>query len=103
MGLTFLLNAAFLLPLTVGALVVAVGALGFRARRRHGFGPLAVGLAAALFLIVGKFVLGLDAITYGGMGLLIGASLWNAWPKKQAPSELVQMHVSHNPLKQEGE
>ena len=103
MGLAFLLNAAYLLPLTVGALVVAVGALGFRARRRHGFGPLAVGLAAALLLIVGKFVLGFDAITYGGMGLLIGASLWNAWPKKQAPADLVQIDVSRNPLEQERE
>ena len=103
MGLAFLLDATYLLPLTVGALVIAVGALGFRARQRNGYGPLAMGFAAAVLLVVGKFVLGLDAITYGGTGLLIVASVWNSWPKKQTQSHLVQIDVSRNSPKQVGE
>ncbi len=103
MGLAFLLDATYLLPLTFGALAVAVGSLGFRARQRYGYGPLAMGFVAAVLLVVGKFVLGLDAITYGGIGLLIVASVWNSWPKKQMQSDSVQIDVSRNPLKQEGE
>jgi hypothetical protein len=34
MGLAFLLQTAYLLPLTVITLLLAVGALGFRAARR---------------------------------------------------------------------
>ncbi len=103
MGLAFLLNTAYLLPLTIGALVIAVSALGFRASRRHGYGPLAVGFVAAVLLIVGKFVVGSEAISYGGIGLLIVSSAWNSWPKKQMQSDSVQIDVSRNPLKQEGE
>jgi len=50
MGLTFLLDTAYLLPLTILFLVVSVGALGFRAQRRRGFGPFLVGTGAGALL-----------------------------------------------------
>ena len=103
LGLAFLLDATYLLPLTVGGLVVAVGSLGFRARQRHGYGPLAMGFVAAVLLVVGRFVLVLDAITYGGIGLLVVGSVWNSWPRRQVESGLVQIDVSRNPLTQGGE
>jgi hypothetical protein len=81
-GLGFLMKTAYLLPLTVGFLIVAVGALGFRARNRHGFGPFATGVVAALIVIVGKFQFESDPAMYGGIALLIAAAVWNTWPKR---------------------
>jgi glutaredoxin 3 len=81
MGLAFLLQTAYLLPLTVVTLMLAVFALGFRAERRRGYGPLAAGIVAAVLVIVGKFAWESDGMTYGGIVLLVGSSVWNSWPK----------------------
>lgn len=82
-GLGFLTQTRYLLPFTVAFLVVAVAALGFRARNRHGFGPFAAGLVAALIVIFGKFHFNSDPAMYGGIALLIGASVWNTWPSRK--------------------
>lgn len=82
MGLAFLLQTAYLLPLTVITLLLAVFALGFRADRRRGYGPLAVGVLAAVLVVVAKFAWESDGMTYGGIVLLVGSSVWNSWPKK---------------------
>lgn len=87
MGLGFLVDTTYLLPLIAVFLGGAVGALAFRARRRHGYGPFLLGLFAAALVFVGKFVLDSDQAMYGGIAMLVGASLWNAWPKtKRIPS-----------------
>jgi len=80
-GLGFLMQTEFLLPLTVATLVLAVAALGFRAKRRRGYGPLAVGVVGGGVLILGKFVLDSNLAVYGGLMGLIVASLWNSWPR----------------------
>lgn len=78
----FRMQTRYLLPLTVIALLVAVAALGFRAPRRWGYGPSLVGLMGAGLMVAGKFVLGeSDPAVLGGLALLIGASVWNSWPK----------------------
>lgn len=84
MGLTFLTEMAYLLPLTAFFLVVSVGALGFRANRRRGYGPLAVGILAGIVLLFGKFVVDSTVAVYSSMALLIAASLWNSWPIRAA-------------------
>ncbi len=33
-----------------------------------------------LVVLMGKFGLGLDAMTYSGIALLVLASVWNVWP-----------------------
>ncbi len=78
MGLTFLLKTTYLLPLTFGALAVAITGLGYRADQRQGYGPLALGIVSAILFIVGRFVFASDTIMYIGGGLLIVASLWNS-------------------------
>lgn len=82
LGVPFLLEARWLLPLTLVGLVVALGGLAFRARRRRGLGPLALGVVAAAAIVTGKFVLEVDGALYAGAALLMGASVWNSWPKK---------------------
>lgn len=79
-GLGFLLNQRYLLPLTTALLALAVGALAFRAPRRRGYRPFALGLAAAVFVLAGKFAFDSDPAMYGGIAGLVAASIWNAWP-----------------------
>lgn len=79
-GLGFLVSAAYLLPLTAGFLVVALGAMAFRAHSRHGYRPFLLGLLAAAAVLLGKFMWESNPTTYGAVGLLVIASLWNAWP-----------------------
>jgi hypothetical protein len=81
LGLGFLVpNARYLLPMTAAFLVLAVGMLAFRARRRHGYVPLALGILAASLILLGKFSLASNPVLYAGLGLLILASVWNSWP-----------------------
>ena len=81
MGLGFLISSKYLLPVTAAFLALALGALAFRARRRHGYGPFAVGLIASVGVIVAKFQWESNFTLYGAVGLLVVASLWNAWPR----------------------
>ncbi|MFP6675202.1 MAG: MerC family mercury resistance protein [Pirellulaceae bacterium] len=93
MGLAFLLQTVYLLPLTVVALLMVVAALGYRARRRRGYGPFVVGLIAAALFLIGKFVLEVVSVTYGGTALLIVASVWNTWPIKSLKSQPIQLAI----------
>jgi len=82
-GLGFLVNTVYLLPLTAAFLAIAVFALAFRARRRHGYGPFALGLVASAIVLIGKFSFESDPAMYAGLAVLVAASLWNSWPRKQ--------------------
>lgn len=87
MGLGYLLDRAYLLPLTVVFLVVAVGALAYRGGHRRGYGPAALGIIAAMLVLLSKFSFDTEPAMYTGIALLIGASVWNAWPpRRQATS-----------------
>lgn len=86
LGLGFLLDVRWLFPLTAVFLLIAVVALGFRARRRRGFGPFFVGLVAAAIVLGGKFGFESDLAMYAGLGLLVAASIWNTWPRRVTPA-----------------
>ena len=80
-GLGFLVpNRTYLLPLTVAFLLIAIGTLAFRARRRRGYWLFALGILAAGLILLGKFSLASNPVLYAGLGLLILASVWNSWP-----------------------
>ncbi len=85
LGIGFLIDTAWLLPLTAVFLGLAVGALALRAWRRKGYGPFAVGVAASVAVLLGKFVLDTDPIMVAGIALLVGASFWSSWPIKPRP------------------
>jgi hypothetical protein len=87
-GLGFLMEGAYLLPFTAALLLIAVASLAFRARSRRGYGPSAVGLVASILVSAGKFRLSSDLATYGGIVLLVIASLWNAWPRFSADTDV---------------
>ena len=83
MGLGFLISAAYLLPLTIAFLTVALAALAFRARKRRGLGPFLIGLVAAMGILLGKFVWKSNVTVYSGVAMLVVASVWNAWPRRE--------------------
>ena len=81
LGLGFLISTKYLLPMTAVFLLLAVAMLAFRARRRHGYVPFALGIIAASLILLGTFSLTSNPVLYGGLGLLILASVWNScWP-----------------------
>src|SRR3954468_10090509 len=81
-GLGFLIGTTYLLPITSASLILTLAVLGFRAKQRHGYGPLVVGVFASAAVLIGKFYLESNALVYGGVGLLVVASLWNAFPRR---------------------
>jgi lipopolysaccharide export LptBFGC system permease protein LptF len=95
------MQTAYLLPLTALALALAVAALGFRASKRRGFGPFVVGLAAAVGLVVGKFVVDSNAAVYVSVAAVVGASLWNSWPKKSVPAAPTEPLLQLGSIKKE--
>jgi len=86
-GLGFLISVAYLFPLTAGFLVLALGAMAFKGRVRHGYGPFALGIVAAGGVLIGKFAWESNPITYGAVGLLVISSLWNTWPRRGTPNQ----------------
>lgn len=84
LGIGFFDYTPYLLPLTAVFIAVTLFALGFRARNRRGYAPFALGAIGAAVILAGKFWLDMDTALHGGVGLLVGASLWNAWPRKAA-------------------
>jgi hypothetical protein len=82
-------QAAWGLPLASVCLVAALGALGFHAGRRRGYGPLGLGCAGAIVLMLGKFLFELPALSFAGVALLAGAATWNGWPRSQQPRSSV--------------
>src|SRR5438876_11705860 len=68
-GLGFLISAQYLFAVTIGFLVLALAALAFRAKHRHGYGPFSMGLVAAAGVLLAKFRWGSNPALYGAVGL----------------------------------
>ena len=83
-GLGFLVGTAYLLPLTVAFLLLALSALAFRAASRRGYQPLLLGLFASVGVVMGKFMWDFRPVLYVSVCLFIAASVWNAWPVRAA-------------------
>jgi len=79
-GLGFLISTKYLLPFTAAFLAMAVGALAFRTKNRHGYSPFALGTLAAAGVLAGKFYWESNLTTYAALSMLVVASVWNAWP-----------------------
>ena len=82
-GLGFLIGTAYLLPITSVFLVLTLAVLGFRAKERRGFGPFLIGLVGSAAVLTGKFLMESNPLVYCGVILLVFASVWNAWPRRE--------------------
>ena len=97
LGLGFLLETAFLVPVVAGMLALALAALAYRAKSRHGYGPLWTGALASRIALFGKFALSSGPMLYLGLALLVAASIWNARPRKAAPTSSCSACAPHEP------
>lgn len=84
LGLGFLLDSTYLLPVTVTLFGLALFALAFRARIRRGYGPFVLGTGSISLVLVFKFVYVFDPLVYAGLFGLVGASVWNTWPRRKS-------------------
>lgn len=82
LGVGFLVSTRYLLPLTTILLTLAVASLFIGAASRRGCGPFWTGAEAVGFILFGKFSLNAALVMYAGVGLLVIASVWNAFPRR---------------------
>lgn len=83
LGIGFLPTTRYLFPLTLLSLAIALGMLGWRAKRTSTLASFALGAFGALLIVLGRFALESNAVLYLGIAVLCGASLWNAWPRRK--------------------
>jgi hypothetical protein len=84
-GLGYLARTWWLVPLTSVCFVAALGSLAVRARRRHSYTSLYLGLSGLAIILLGKYQLDNTPLTYVGLALLIFASLWRGKYKRKSP------------------
>lgn len=72
-GIEFVNYTPYLLPLTAVFLAVAITVLALQARRARNIVPLALGIAASLIVLFGKFSFESDWLTTLGVVLLVAA------------------------------
>ena len=82
LGIGFVMDGRWVLPATIPLLMLAVGALAFRAPARRGYAPFGLGVVAAMIVAVSKFIIQNNTAMYVGLALLVAASVWNAWPTR---------------------
>ena len=82
LGLGFVDYTPWVVPVMSVFLLIALGALAWQGIRRRLWAPFVLGVAGVVLLVAGKFVMGSDPLLYGGVALLVVASVWNAWPRK---------------------
>jgi mercuric ion transport protein len=77
LGLSFVVEARYLLPLTAGLLSLAVGALARKAQRSRRYEPCVLGLVASGGVLIGKFGIESALLMYTSVGALAMATLWS--------------------------
>src|SRR5437660_12477578 len=70
---------AWLRPFTAIWLALTVGMLAIQRAGPRRYGPVALGLFAALAVFAGKFLVNDEALVYGGIAALVGAVVWSSW------------------------
>jgi hypothetical protein len=75
---------AWLPPITAVWLALTVAVLALRTDRKRRYGPIALGVAAALGVFAGKFIVASQLMLYAGIGALIIAAGWSAWSRTSA-------------------
>ncbi len=84
LGLGALASVTAQTLLTTVLLAAALASLLYRARARRGYRPFLLGVLATVVIVVSKFALGIDALTYAAVAVLVGAGIWNLWPRLAA-------------------
>jgi mercuric ion transport protein len=87
LGLGFLSSSKYLLPVTGTLLAVAIVGLSLQIKSR-GYVPLVLGIIAVATILPGMFLMGSEAMIYGGVALLMVASAWSLVPRRLVRSNV---------------
>jgi mercuric ion transport protein len=79
LGLSFVVETRYLLPLTSALLGLCVCALALQARAGRGHGPWLLGLLASAGVLTGKFMLDSQLCMYTAVAGLALAASWSGW------------------------
>lgn len=93
-GLGFLLTERVLVPIIVVFLAAGIASIGWSTRSHRRAGPLAITVVGSAAVVLGRVVWSVPILLYGGVALLVSASLWNLWLKRPRPESLVQLRVA---------
>jgi hypothetical protein len=85
-GLGFLISTKYLVPLTIASLILTLGALAYHAQDRRRYGPFVLGVVGAVAVLIGKFNLESNPVTFAGIAALVMVSAWSMWPLPAADS-----------------
>lgn len=92
-GLGFLHDDRVLAPLIGGFLAVGLISVAWSTASHRRAGPLLVTVAGSGAIVAGRLVWSVPVALYGGLALLVGASLWNLWLKRPRPEALVPLRI----------
>jgi hypothetical protein len=84
LGVSFVIDARLLLGLTLGSLALTLISLASAAHRKGRYAPFALGLASAVGVWLGRFVLNSEPVTYSSLLGLILAAVAARWLGRRA-------------------
>ena len=90
-GLGVVLTERVMAPLIAVFLTVGMVTVAWATRSHRRPGPLILTLLGSTAVVAGRLIWSIPSVIYGGVVLLIGASLWNLWLKRPPPEPLVQI------------
>ena len=91
LGLGFLLQDRVLVPLIALFLAVGLASVAWSTRSHRRAGPLVATVLGSAAVVLGRIVWSASSLVYGGVALLVAASLWNVWLKRPRRERLVQI------------
>ncbi len=91
LGVGYLLREEVLTPLIVVLLALGVVSMAWSSRAHRRIGPLAATLAGSAAIVAGRLVWEVPLVLYGGIVLILGASLWNVWLGENRSEPLLQI------------
>jgi hypothetical protein len=84
-----LLYRTWLLPLTFALSCATVLMLANRAGRRHAWAPFFLSMVAMIVIFMSKFYFDYQPLVYIAMLVMLGASIWNSWRKKETSAKVI--------------
>ncbi len=93
-GLGFLLSERVLAPLIGLFLALGLASVAWSTRSHRRAGPLVTTGLGSAAVILGRVIWSVPLVLYGGVALLVAASLWNLWLKRPPREPLVRLRLA---------